>query len=67
MDLDHGITAVGYGQNDRGDKYFIVKNSWGKWWGDGGYIMIGDVPDEERKGGICGVLKEPVMPEKPQP
>lgn len=50
--LDHGVTVVGYGEVN-GEKYWLVKNSWGADWGEDGYIrMKRDTVDED---GICGI------------
>jgi len=56
--LDHAITAVGYGNKD-GQNYYIVRNSWGPTWGDQGYIMIAAV---EGTAGICGIQQSSVWP-----
>ena len=49
--LDHGVTAVGYGTN-----YFLVKNSWGTSWGDAGYVKI------STDGNVCGIHSDAVYP-----
>jgi len=56
--LDHAITAVGYGNKD-GQNYYIVRNSWGPTWGDAGYINIAAV---EGTAGICGIQQTSVWP-----
>ncbi|XP_058092328.1 senescence-specific cysteine protease SAG39-like [Magnolia sinica] len=59
-ELDHGVTAVGYGTADDGTKYWLVKNSWGTSWGEDGYIMMErDVDAEE---GICGIAMQASYP-----
>jgi KDEL-tailed cysteine endopeptidase len=60
--LDHGVLAVGYGQDDHGIEYYLVKNSWSDSWGLGGYIRLGRGKDPKTDepynhgDGQCGIL-----------
>jgi len=56
--LDHAIVAVGYG-TEKGQDYWIVRNSWGASWGDKGYIMIAS----SSGAGICGINEKTLYPE----
>ena len=58
--LNHATLVVGYGTDADSDKeYWIMKNSWGAYWGDQGYIKI-LITDGA---GICGIQLMPVYPE----
>ena len=55
--LDHGVLAVGYGE-ENGQKYWLVKNSWSSQWGLGGYVKIAR-SDSTNDAGICGIAMQP--------
>jgi len=58
--LDHGVLAVGYGE-ENGQKYWLVKNSWSTSWGEQGYVKIGR-SESTNDAGICGIAMDPSFP-----
>ena len=55
--LDHAVLAVGYDMGTNPPSW-LVKNSWGTGWGEGGYIQLA-ITDGV---GICGVQMSPAFP-----
>ncbi|KAK8840229.1 hypothetical protein M9Y10_031174 [Tritrichomonas musculus] len=49
--INHGVCCVGYGE-ENGIKYWIVRNSWGAEWGEGGFIRMGRYLDQ------CGISRK---------
>lgn len=57
--INHAVVLVGYGidNNNDGDAYWELQNSWGKEWGEGGFVRITRVDEKEEK--HCGIDDQP--------
>lgn len=38
--LDHAVVGIGYGADENGVNYWLIKNQWGTEWGEDGYIRV---------------------------
>ncbi|XP_020088995.1 fruit bromelain-like [Ananas comosus] len=59
--INHAITIIGYGEDDTtGDKFWIIKNSWGQNWGEAGYIRL--QRESGSFSGLCGIARYALYP-----
>ncbi|OMO65327.1 hypothetical protein COLO4_31318 [Corchorus olitorius] len=58
--FSHAVTIVGYGKSKDGTKFWLAKNSWGKKWGENGYMRI--KRDVHSKKGLCGIAQKASYP-----
>ncbi|XP_064087023.1 crustapain-like [Macrobrachium nipponense] len=53
---NHAVNVVGYGAQG-GMDFWLVRNSWGTWWGEGGYIKMA-----RNQGNMCAIATYSVYP-----
>lgn len=58
---DHAMPVVGYGTDDSGEKYWLLKNSWGETWGENGFLRL---PRGMPGNGSLGLAANPGYPVK---
>ena len=56
--LDHSLTAVGYGALN-GVEYYKFQNLWGTAWGMDGYVLIARGEQYNAGAGECGIYTTP--------
>jgi len=55
--MNHAVNVVGWGQSGNTD-YWIMRNSWGRTWGESGYMRV----QIHAGSGICGIQQEAQYP-----
>jgi len=44
--VDHAVLLVGFGEDAKGQKYWLLQNSWGDTWGEDGFLRMARGSDE---------------------
>lgn len=53
-EINHAVTATGYGTDEQGHTYWLLKNLWGTW-GENGFVKM--IRDTRNPGGHCDITK----------
>jgi cathepsin L len=56
--INHAVAAIGYGEDQKGVKYWHIQNSWGKRWGEGGTIRMLRRDNDDQN---CGIDRQPEL------
>jgi len=56
IEINHAVQLVGYGTDPTEGDYWIIRNSWGTWWGENGYMKLKREADAP-----CGTDNTPLM------
>jgi len=56
IEINHAVQLVGYGTDEKEGDYWIVRNSWGKFWGENGFMRL-----KREANPPCGTDSTPLM------